>query len=77
MTCGAGVAADTCTFAVAAALNPPGPLAVAVYVVLAVGESLMLPDASELVVTVRVLLPADAVIVTELAFDDCHLRVTL
>jgi hypothetical protein len=37
----------------------------------------MLPDASELVVTVRVLLPADAVIVTELAFDDCHLRVTL
>ena len=50
---------------------------VAVYVVVSVGESLMLPAACELVVTVRVLAPAVAVIVTESAFDDCQLRVTL
>ncbi|HTS07913.1 MAG TPA: hypothetical protein VMP68_20235 [Candidatus Eisenbacteria bacterium] len=37
----------------------------------------MVPEANELVVTVRVLVPAAAVIVTESAFDDCQLRVTL
>jgi len=77
VTCGTGVAADTCTFAIAAGLEPPAPVATAVYVVVAVGESLMLPAACELVVTVRVVLPAVAVIVTELAFDDCQFSVTL
>jgi hypothetical protein len=72
-----GAAADTSTFAVAGVLEPPGPLAVAMYVVVSVGESLTVPDASELVVTVRVLVPAVAVTVTELAFDDCQLKVTL
>jgi hypothetical protein len=45
--------------------------------VFSVGESLTLPDAFELVVTVRVVVPAVAVIVKESAFDDCHFRVTL
>jgi hypothetical protein len=70
------VAADTSTFAVAGVLDPPGPVAVAVYVVVSVGESVMLPDACELVVTVRVLPPAVAVMFTELAFDDCQVSVT-
>lgn len=38
---------------------------------------MILPVACELVVTVLVWAPAVAVIVTELAFDDCQLRVTL
>ena len=58
-------------------LEPPGPVAVAVYVVVSVGESVTLPDTCELVVTVRVLVPAVAVTVTELAFDDCHFKVTV
>jgi hypothetical protein len=71
-----GVAADTSTFAVAGVLDPPEPVAVAVYVVVAVGASVILPDACELVVTVRVVVPAVAVIVTESAFDDCQVSVT-
>lgn len=42
-----------------------------------VGESLTLPEACELVDTVRTLEPAVAVMVTEVAFDDCQLSVTL
>jgi hypothetical protein len=72
-----GAAADTSTFAVAGVLEPPGPVAVAVYVVVSVGESLTVPDPCELVVTVRVAVPLVAVIVTESAFEDCQLRVTL
>ncbi len=42
-----------------------------------VGESVTLPDACELLVTVRDALPAVAVIVTDVALVDCHVRVTL
>ena len=41
------------------------------------GASVMLPEASELVVSVRVDEPAVAVIVTEVAFTACQVRVTL
>lgn len=58
----------TCTVAVCGALLPPAPVAVAVYVVVCVGESLTVPDAWLLVVTVRVELPAVAVIVIDVAF---------
>jgi hypothetical protein len=46
-------------------------------VVVAVGASVMLPEASELVVSVRVEEPAVAVIVTEVAFTACQVKVTL
>ena len=42
-----------------------------------VGESVTVPDACELDVTVRVVLPAVAVIVTVVAFVACQLRVML
>ena len=42
-----------------------------------VGESEMLPDACELLVTVRDAPPAAAVIVTDEAFVVCHVSVTL
>jgi len=42
-----------------------------------VGESEMLPDACELLVTVRDVPPAAAVIVTDEAFVVCHVSVTL
>lgn len=42
-----------------------------------VGESLTVPDASELVVTFRVVDPAVAVIVIDVAPDVCHVNVTL
>jgi hypothetical protein len=42
-----------------------------------VGASVTLKLACELVITVRVVLPAVAVIVTEVAFVDCHVNVTL
>jgi len=42
-----------------------------------VGASVMLPEASELVVSVRVDEPAVAVIVTEVAFTACQVRVRL
>jgi len=41
------------------------------------GESLTLPEAWDVEVSVRVALPAVAVIVTAVAFVDCQLRVTL
>lgn len=41
------------------------------------GESVTLPVALELVVTVRVAEPAVAVIVTEIALADCQFRVTV
>jgi hypothetical protein len=42
--------------------------------VVAVGESFTLPEACELVVTVR---PSDVVILTEVEFEACQLKVTL
>lgn len=42
-----------------------------------VGASFTEPDACELVVTVRVEEPAVAVIVNDVAFVDCQVRVTL
>jgi hypothetical protein len=42
-----------------------------------VGESLTLPDACELVVTVREPEPVEAVIVTDVAFVVCQFKVTL
>ena len=42
-----------------------------------VGESFTDPDACEVVVRVRVEEPAEAVIVTEVAFVACQVRVTL
>jgi len=42
-----------------------------------VGESVTLPEAFELVVTVRVDEPAVAVIVTDVALADCQFRVTV
>lgn len=45
--------------------------------VVLLGESVMLPDACELVVTVRVEDPAVAVIVTDVAFTVCQFKVTL
>jgi hypothetical protein len=56
---------------------PPAPVAVAEYDVVAVGESLTLPARWEFVVTVRDDDPAVAVIVTEVAFALCQLRVML
>ncbi len=45
--------------------------------VFAVGVSVAVPDACELVVTVRVVDPAAAVIVTDVAFKVCQLIETL
>ena len=45
--------------------------------VVAVSASVTLPEASELVVSVRVDEPAVAVMVTELAFTACQVNVTL
>lgn len=42
-----------------------------------VGESFTVPDACELVVRVRVEEPAEAVIVTDVAFVACQVSVTL
>ncbi len=75
VTWGAAACA-TCTVTVCGELLPPAPVATAVYAVVCVGESLMLPDAFELVVRVRIEDPAAAVIVTEVALDDCQFRVT-
>src|SRR6266567_3324495 len=67
----------TCTVTVCGAVVPFAPVAVAVYVVVCVGESATLPAACELVVTVRVEAPAVAVIVTDVAFVACQFNVTL
>jgi hypothetical protein len=67
----------TCTIAVCGVLFPPDPDAIAVYVVVSVGESDTLPLTEELVVTGRVVDPATAVMVTEDAFDVCQLNITL
>jgi len=56
---------------------PCAPVATAEYVVVCVGESLTLPEAWDVEVSVRVALPAVAVIVTAAAFVVCQLRVTL
>ena len=56
---------------------PPVPVATAVYVVVCVGESVMVPEAFELVVRVRVEEPAAPVIVTDVAFVVCQVSVTL
>ena len=54
---------------------PPAPAATAEYVVLAVGESVTLPLARLLVVTVRVEDPLVAVMVIEVALVVVQLRV--
>ena len=64
------------TTAVFGALVPPDPVATAVYVVFAVGESTMLPEAELLVVTVRVEVPLAAVIVIELDAVAVQVNVT-
>jgi hypothetical protein len=46
-------------------------------VVVCVGESLTVPEACELVVTFRVVDAAVAVIAIDVAFDVCHVSVTL
>lgn len=56
---------------------PCGPVATAEYVVVCAGESFTLPEAWDVPGSVRVELPAVAVIVTEVAFVVCQLRVTL
>lgn len=79
MICGAGGGGGgvTCTVAVCGELLPPAPVATAEYMVVCVGESVTVPDAWALVVTVRVEDPAAAVIVTDVAFVLCQLSVTL
>jgi hypothetical protein len=52
-------------------------VAVAVYVVVAVGESVTLPAGSELVVSVRVEEPVLAVMVTDVEKTACQFNVTL
>lgn len=56
---------------------PPAPVATAVYAVVCVGESVMVPEAFELVVRVRIEPPAPPVIVTDVALDVCQFNVTL
>jgi hypothetical protein len=71
-----GVGPATSTVAVCGELVPCAFLAVAVYVVVWVGESVTLPDCWELVVSVRVAEPAVAVMVTEVASTACQFSVT-
>ena len=56
---------------------PPGPDAIAVYVVVAVGESCTVPESCVPLTSVRVDEPAVAVMVTAVALVDCQFRVTL
>jgi hypothetical protein len=63
--------------AVCGELLPPGPVAVAVYVVVCVGVSCALPETCDPLTTSRVAEPSDAVIVTDVALDVCQFNVTL
>jgi hypothetical protein len=45
--------------------------------VVSVGESFTFPEASELVVTVREVEPEEAVMVTDVAFVACQVKVTI
>ncbi|HKV91569.1 MAG TPA: hypothetical protein VJW20_03360 [Candidatus Angelobacter sp.] len=76
VTCG-GTGCATLTVTVCAGVDPELPVATALYTVVCVGESATLPDACELLVTVRDAPPAAAVIMTDDAFVVCHDSVTL
>jgi len=72
-----GPAFATWTVTVCGCDVPCAPVAVAVYVVVLVGASVMLPVASELVVRVRVEEPSLAVMVTDVEKTACQFKVTL
>ena len=56
---------------------PPEPVATAEYVVVCVGESVTFPEACELVITVREAEPEEPVMVTDVAFVACQVKVTI